>query len=99
MVKTSIPVEDTARGLFAELMNQIIKEENLPFERVDVQWEIKSPSATTSIRKGQRDKRWFADIIIWEKFLVKPASYHLRRLEPSAILQDLVVGLIQLEEL
>ena len=73
MVKASAPVEDTARGLLAELMNEIIKKENLPFERVDVQWEINSPSATKLISKGQRKKRWFADIIIWEKFLTKPA--------------------------
>lgn len=73
MVKTSTPVEDSARGLLTELMNQIIKEENLLFERVDVQWEIMSSTTTASIRKRQKDKRWFADIIIWEKFLVKPA--------------------------
>ena len=66
MVKASAPVEDTARGLLAELMNEIISNENLPFERVDVQWEINIPSKTRSMSKGKKNKRLFADIIIWE---------------------------------
>ena len=55
------------------MMNEIIEEESLPFERVDVQWEIKSSSAASSKNKKQRNKSWFADIVLWEKFQTKSA--------------------------
>lgn len=51
--------EDAVRGRIVEWMNDIIKEENLPFDRADAQIEI----------QGRR----FPDIILWETRLVRGA--------------------------
>jgi len=50
-------VEDTVRQIVVEIINKIIKEENLPFERADAQIEIKL----------YKSKQRFPDIIIWKK--------------------------------
>lgn len=59
-------VEDSIRQYIVEMINEIIREENLPFERADAQVEIKDTS-------GKRRK--FPDIVIWDKgqVLVKGA--------------------------
>ena len=53
-------VEDSIRQRLVEWMNRIIEDENLPFDRVDAQIEIKLPS-------GERKR--FPDIVIWGKRL------------------------------
>ncbi|MEM3384542.1 MAG: N-6 DNA methylase, partial [Nitrososphaeria archaeon] len=51
-------VEDSVRQYIVECMNNIIRVENLPFERADAQVEIKD-----TYGRGQR----FPDIVLWEK--------------------------------
>jgi len=50
-------VEDSVRQIVVEIINKIIKEENLPFERADAQIEIIS----------YKSKQKFPDIVIWKK--------------------------------
>jgi len=59
-------VEDTIRGRLVEMINEIIKEENLPLERADVQVEKKLPGGTS---------RKFPDIVIWKTVLVSPVCH------------------------
>lgn len=49
-------VEDSVRQIVVEIINKIIKEENLPFERADAQIEIIS----------YKSKQKFPDIVIWK---------------------------------
>lgn len=51
-------VEDTIRGRIVGWMNEIIQKNNIPFEYVDQQIEIKFPDGVS---------RKFPDIIIWER--------------------------------
>jgi len=50
-------VERTIQGRIVEWINQIIKEENLPFDRADPEVEINLPS----------QKIRFPDIVIWKE--------------------------------
>jgi hypothetical protein len=50
-------VEDSVRQIIVEIMNKIIKEENLPFERADAQIEI----------IDNNKQRKYPDIVIWKK--------------------------------
>jgi hypothetical protein len=50
-------VEDSVRQYIVEIMNKIIREENLPFERADSQVEIKDAYG----------RQRFPDIVVWEK--------------------------------
>jgi methylase of polypeptide subunit release factors len=56
-------VEDSIRQRLVEWINQIINEENLPFDRADAQIEIRFPDGT---------KIKFPDIVIWKERLIKP---------------------------
>ncbi|MFP3191369.1 MAG: N-6 DNA methylase, partial [Thermoproteota archaeon] len=56
-------VEDTIRGRLVEMMNEIIKEENLPLVRADAQVEKTLPDGTS---------RKFPDIVIWKTVLLSP---------------------------
>jgi len=66
-------VENTARQILVEIINEIIKEDNLPFERADVDVEKKTPD-------GKSKK--FPDIIIWKNVLTKPAC-HIELKDPT----------------
>jgi len=50
-------VEDSVRQIIVEIMNEIIKKENLPFERADAQIEI----------IDNNKQRNYPDIVIWKK--------------------------------
>jgi methylase of polypeptide subunit release factors len=65
-------VENTARQILVEIINEIIKEDNLPFERADVDVEKKTPD-------GKLKK--FPDIVIWTS-LNKPAC-HIELKDPT----------------
>jgi len=58
---TLIYTEDTARERIVEWINEIIKEENLPFDRADAQIEIKEKR----IR--------YPDIVLWKRRKVEGA--------------------------
>jgi len=66
-------VENTARQILVEIINEIIKEDNLLFERADVDVEKKTPD-------GKSKK--FPDIIIWKNVLTKPAC-HIELKDPT----------------
>ena len=57
-------VEDTVRGKLVEMINEIIREENLPLATADAQVEKILPDGTS---------RKFLDIVIWKTALVSPA--------------------------
>ena len=65
-------VENTVRQILVEIINEIIKENNLPFERADVDVEKKTPD-------GKLKK--FPDIVIWTA-LNKPAC-HIELKDPT----------------
>ena len=65
-------VENTVRQILVEIINGIIKEDNLPFERADVDVEKKTPD-------GKLKK--FPDIVIWT-VLNKPAC-HIELKDPT----------------
>jgi len=66
-------VENTIRQRLVEMINEIIKEEGLPFERADVDVEKKLPD-------GQ--SRRFPDIVIWKSVRIKPVC-HIELKDPT----------------
>jgi hypothetical protein len=66
-------VEDTIRQRLVEMINEIIKEEDLPLDRADVQIEKKLP-------KGQLIR--FPDIVIWKTVRIKPVC-HIELKDPT----------------
>jgi len=66
-------VENTIRQRLVEMINEIIKEEGLPFERADVDVEKKLPDGRS---------RRFPDIVIWKSVRIKPVC-HIELKDPT----------------